>query len=199
MDKVSCLLPLLIFVAEVSVVTVSTVRIIFLARGQKTLAAVLGFFEISIWLFAIGQVMQNLSNLWCCLAFAAGFTIGNYTGVLIDETLAMGNLIVRIITRRDLTPLIDALRALEYGVTCIDAQGATGPVQMTFMVIKRKDLPRVVSLIKQFDPKLFYSIDQVRSTAAGVFPLSQRRERAVPAGYRVEEESLLPAVEAAGV
>jgi uncharacterized protein YebE (UPF0316 family) len=190
---VACLLPLLIFVAEVSVVTVSTIRIIFLARGQKTLAAILGFFEISIWLFAIGQVMQNLSNLWCCLAFAAGFTLGNYTGVLIDEALAMGNLSVRIITRRDLTPLVEALRALEYGVTCIDAQGATGPVQVTLIIIKRKHLHRVIGLIKQFDPTLFYSINPVSSTAEGVFPLPGRRERPAPAGYRAED---LPAVEA---
>jgi uncharacterized protein YebE (UPF0316 family) len=74
-------LPLLVFVAEVCVVTLSTIRIIFVSRGMKVLASVLGFFEISIWLFAIGQIMQNLSDFGCYLAFSGGFTLGNYLGI----------------------------------------------------------------------------------------------------------------------
>src|SRR5712692_12038219 len=71
-------LPLLVFLAELCVVTIGTVRIIFVARGMKILAPILGFFEVSIWLFAIGQIMQNLTDLSCYLAFAGGFTAGNY-------------------------------------------------------------------------------------------------------------------------
>ncbi len=82
------LLPLLIFVAEVCVVTISTVRIIFLSQRQKVLAMVIGIFEVSIWLFAIGKVMQNLSDPFCSIAFATGFAIGNYLGVVIEQKLA---------------------------------------------------------------------------------------------------------------
>src|ERR1700693_3306783 len=91
-------LPLLIFVAEICVVTISTVRIIFVSRGRKFLASVLGFFEVTIWLFAIGQIMQNLSNIGCYAAFASGFSLGNYLGVLIEQKLAMGDSVIRIIT-----------------------------------------------------------------------------------------------------
>src|SRR5437870_12238868 len=83
-------LPLLVFFAELCVVTLSTLRIIFLSRGMKYLAPLLGFFEITIWLFAIGQVMQNMSDLGCFLGFAAGFTLGNYLGVRIEKKLALG-------------------------------------------------------------------------------------------------------------
>jgi len=72
------ILPVLVFVAEICVVTLSTIRIIFLSRGMQVAAATLGFFEVSIWLFAIGQIMQNLDNIGCYLAFAGGFTLGNY-------------------------------------------------------------------------------------------------------------------------
>lgn len=166
------LLPILIFVAEITVVTLSTVRIIFLSRGLKGMAALLGFFEICIWLFAIGQIMQNLSNVSCYLAFAGGFTFGNYLGVVIDEKLAMGNLVVRVITCRDGMPLCEMLRSAGFGVTCLDARGATGPVQVLLTVIKRKDFNQIVSLIHRFDPKVFYSVDPVQSTAEGVFPAS---------------------------
>jgi len=69
-------LPLFIFAAEVCVVTLCTIRTIFVARGMKFLAPLLGFFEVSIWLFAIGAVMKNLNDIACYAAFAGGFPLG---------------------------------------------------------------------------------------------------------------------------
>src|SRR5437588_9391988 len=108
------LLPLLIFAAEVCVVTISTVRIIFLSQRQKVLAMLLGIFEVSIWLFAIGKVMQNLSDPCCYVAFASGFAIGNYLGVVIEQKLAIGNLVVRIITHRNGEDIVEGLKAANY-------------------------------------------------------------------------------------
>ena len=85
-------LPLLIFLAETSVLTLATLRTICIARGNRVRAAGLGFFEVSIWLFAVDQVMQHLSNLSCAAAFAAGFSLGNYLGVFIEQKLTTGNL-----------------------------------------------------------------------------------------------------------
>ena len=164
------LLPVFIFFAELCVVTISTMRTIFVARGMKFLAPLLGFFEVSIWLFAIGQVMKNLSDLSCSAAFAGGFTLGNFLGVLIEGKLAMGNAVVRIITHKEAGDLIEALRSAGYGVTAVDARGATGPVQIVLTVIRRRDLGRVVSLAKGFDPKVFYSVDELKEAAEGVAP-----------------------------
>jgi uncharacterized protein YebE (UPF0316 family) len=164
------LLPLVIFLAETLVVTISTVRIISVSRGRKVLASVLGTFEITIWLFAIGQVMQNLSDWSCFVAFAAGFTIGNFFGVLLEAKLAIGTLVVRVITHRNGAEIVEALKAGEYGVTSIDAQGATGAVQVILTVIPRKELDKVVALIKACDPKVFYSVDDLQSAAAGICP-----------------------------
>ena len=93
-------MPLVIFVAEVCVVTLCTMRTIFVSRGRKAPAAVLGFFEVSIWLFCIGKIMQNLSDLRYSAAFAGGFTLGNYLGVLLESKLALGSALVREVSRR---------------------------------------------------------------------------------------------------
>jgi uncharacterized protein YebE (UPF0316 family) len=175
-------LPLLVFIAELCVVTIGTMRIIFVSRGMKILAPVLGFFEVSIWLFAIGQIMQNLSDLGCYLAFAAGFTVGNYLGVLIEKKLAIGSVVVRIITRKAVGDLIEGLQAAEYGVTTIDARGAKGPVKIVFTAVRRKELESVVAIIKAFDPKAFYSVDDLQSLEAGIFPAAKGRVRAVVPG-----------------
>jgi uncharacterized protein YebE (UPF0316 family) len=165
--------PILVFVAELSVVTISTLRIIFLSRGMKLLAPVLGFFEISIWLFAIGQVMKNLNSPGCFLGFAAGFTLGNYLGVLIEKRLALGTVIVLTVTHRDVTKLVEGLRGADYGVTIIDAAGARGAVKVVLTVVKRRELETVLAIIRRFDPEAFYSVDEVRE--ARWSPVGTRR------------------------
>ena len=84
------ILPILIFIARVCDVSIGTMRIIFISRGAKILAPLLGFFEILIWLVAIGKVMQNLDNIACYVAYAGGFATGNFVGIRIEEKLAMG-------------------------------------------------------------------------------------------------------------
>src|SRR5262249_25435078 len=152
-------LPLVIFAAEACVVTLSTVRIIFISRGMKVRAAVLGLFEITTWLFAIGQVMQNLNDVGCYVGFAAGFTLGNFLGICIEEKLAVGNVVLRVITNRDAGELVGALRAAECGVTSVSARGGTGPVQIVLTVIKRRDLKTTLAILKAFDPGVFYSVE----------------------------------------
>jgi uncharacterized protein YebE (UPF0316 family) len=168
-------LPLFVFLAEVTVVTLSTMRTIFIARGRKFLAPVLGLFEVSIWLFAIGQVMQNLSDLRCFVAFATGFSVGNFLGILLEKKLAIGNLVVNVISHRDAAALIESLKLAKYGVTSIGAQGAKGPVQVVTTVIKRKELGNVLTLIKRFDAKAFYSVNEIQAAASGIFPATKKR------------------------
>jgi uncharacterized protein YebE (UPF0316 family) len=173
------LLPLFVFLAEVCVVTLGTVRTIFIARGMKLLAPFLGFFEVSIWLFAIGQIMQNLSDVSCYLAFAGGFTLGNFLGVLFEKKLAIGSVVVQITTNRDARVLVESLQAAEFGVTTLDAHGATGPVQVVFTVIKRKELDKVVSLVKRFDPRAFYAVNDLQAASDGISPPRRSRPKEI--------------------
>ncbi len=162
------MLPVLVFVAEVCVVTLSTMRTIFVARGMKFLAPLLGFFEISIWLFAIGQIMQNLNDVSCYLAFAGGFTLGNFFGISLEQKLALGSVVVKVITHQDAAELVRNLQDAGYGVTTVDAQGTRGPVQMVWSVIRRKELDSVVELVRQFDADAFYSVYDLQSAASQV-------------------------------
>ncbi len=168
------LLPLLIFIARVFDVTFGTMRIIFISKGEKFLAPLFGFFEIMIWLFAIGQVMQNLTDITYYIAYGGGFAMGNFVGIYIEEKMAMGTLVIRIITKNDATDLIEVFKSKNIGVTTVDAEGVTGKVKIIFTVIKRKDVNEIVSLIKKFNPKAFYSIEEVRAASEGIFPSSSR-------------------------
>jgi uncharacterized protein YebE (UPF0316 family) len=163
-----------IFVAELVVVTLATLRTIFIARGMKYVAPVLGFFEVSIWLFAIGSVMTNLSDLRCAFAFAAGFTAGNFLGMLIEQSLALGSVVVSTITHKDVVPLLQELRAANYGVTCLTGQGAMGPVTVVQTTVPRRELAGVVRVLERFDPGIFYTVDSLQMARAGVIPMPRR-------------------------
>jgi len=163
-------LPALIFSARVADVSLGTIRVIFISKGLKYIAPVIGFFEVIIWLLAIGQVMQNLTNVASYIAYGAGFATGTLMGMLVEERLSLGTVIIRVITRRDSSELVSHLRSLNYGVTELNAEGSTGQVKVLLMVIKRQDSKEVVAKIKQFNPQAFYSIEEVKSVRDGVFP-----------------------------
>lgn len=164
------LLPLLIFLARICDVSLGTIRVIFISKGIKYLAPVIGFFEVIIWLLAIGQVMNNLTNAASYIAYGGGFAIGTFVGMLIEERLSIGLTSVRILTRDDPHGLISYLRSMNYGVTCIDGKGATGPVTMIFSVIRRQDLAAVITVIRQHHPNAFYTVEEIKSVSEGIFP-----------------------------
>ena len=92
------IMPLLIIFARICDVSLGTIRIISIARGYKLIAPLLGFFEILIWLLAIKQIMQNLTNIFYYVAYSGGFAAGTFIGIYIEEKLAMGIFLIRIIT-----------------------------------------------------------------------------------------------------
>ena len=156
------ILPLLVFSARILDVSMGTLRIIFVAKGLKHFAAILGFFESLIWLIAVTQVMQNLNSWQTYVAFALGFAAGNYVGVVLEERIAVGNLLIRVITMKEADELVGVLRNSGYGVTSLDAQGESGPVKLIFSITKRRNLGKIIAIIKQYNPNAFYTIEDMR-------------------------------------
>lgn len=163
-------IPGLIFGARVVDVSLGTLRIISVSRGRKLLSAVLGFFEVFIWLLAIGQIFKNLDGWQHLLAYSAGFATGNYVGIWLEGRLAMGLNLLRVITRKGSTELVDALHAEDLGCTVVQAEGAFGPVQVLFMVLRRRDIPRTMDIVRSFNPNAFFTLEDVRGVEHGIFP-----------------------------
>lgn len=169
--------PLVICLSRVADVTFSTLRIIFIAKGQKFLASVMGFCEMLIWVTVMGTIMTHIQSPIYYVAYALGFAFGNYIGVWLEEKIALGVVGLRIITRTDANELVDALQKKELGITSVDAQGAKGPVKVIYMVINRQVLDEVISTIKSYNPKAFYSVEDIRFVNEGVFPPTQGSSR----------------------
>lgn len=164
------ILPMLIFIARTCDVTLATLRNIFLSKNIRTIVPFLGFFEALLWLMAVSQIVKNLHHPVSYLAFAAGYSMGMFVGIKIEERLALGKQMLRIITHKDPSGLIEKLKANSFGSTVIDAAGGTGPVKIILTVINRKDLPLVAGIIHEHNPTAFYSIEDIRTANQGIFP-----------------------------
>ncbi|HSL45092.1 MAG TPA: DUF2179 domain-containing protein [Anaerolineales bacterium] len=163
-------LPLIVFLARFIDVSLGTLRIIFLSRGRKYLAPLLGFVEVLIWITVVSEVVGGAQNIVAYLAYAAGFAVGNYAGMLVEEKLAIGTLVIRVILPQDGTLLVERLRTEGYGATYVDGHGASGPVMLIYTVVMRKELSRVVDLIQEVHPKAFFTVEELRSAQQGIFP-----------------------------
>jgi len=168
------LLPLLIFIARICDVSIGTMRIIFVSKGKKYIAPVLGFFEVLIWITAISKIMQNLDNYVNYIAYAAGFATGNFVGMIIEEKLAMGFQMIRVFTHQDGPGLVQNLNGNGFGATTVEAHGAKEKVHIIYTIVQRTQLGHVLGIIDEFNPKAFYTIEDVRTVNEGIFPHRKR-------------------------
>jgi uncharacterized protein YebE (UPF0316 family) len=159
------LLPILIFMARILDVSINTIRIIFMLHGKKSLATLLGFFESLIWLLAISQIFQNLSSWPTYIAYAGGFATGILVGMLIEEKLAIGNVVIRVITQKPADELTSFLSENKYRHAVLDAVSSEGNVNVIFTVTKRENLHSILSVIKSFNPNAFYTVEGVKKVS----------------------------------
>jgi uncharacterized protein YebE (UPF0316 family) len=147
-----------------------TIRVIYISRGIKYLAPIIAFFEIVIWLLAMEVVMQDLANIANFLAFALGFAMGTYVGLVIEEKLSIGMVILRIVTTDESNEeIVSFMESENYGITTLDATGSRGSVKMILSLVNRTDVPRITQHIQATNPHAFFSIEDVRYVNQGVF------------------------------
>jgi len=160
--------PALIFLARICDVSIGTIRIIFVSKGFRYLAPLLGFFEVFIWLMAMTRIMQNLDRWYYYLAYCAGFATGNYVGIMLEEKIAIGYASIRLITKKPADELIAALQAQGHGLTFHTAEGSTGQVYVLYTIVKRSELTSVISIINSFNPRAFYTVEEVKVVREGI-------------------------------
>ena len=159
------LLPLLIFCARILDVSINTVRIIYVLGGRKFTSTLLGFFESFIWLMAIRQIFEHLDNWICYVAYPAGFAAGIFVGMIIEEKIAYGKVIVRIITRKDVNGLLEYLNKQYFRYTYVKAEGPDGHENLVFTVLQREKLEHLLLTLKEILPTAFYTVEKVNRAA----------------------------------
>ena len=164
------LLYIIIFCAKIIEVSISTVRLVFINKGERVKGAILGFAEIMIWLIVVSSVLNNISeDPMKMFVYAAAFSLGNYVGVTIESKIAVGLASIQVVVgQKSGEVLADALREQGYGVTIIDGKGKNESIKnLLFIQLKRKKIPEAVKLIKQHNPEAYITVNDIKSMMGG--------------------------------
>jgi uncharacterized protein YebE (UPF0316 family) len=173
LDVYPWLVPVVIFFGRIVDVTLGTLRIIFVSKGERTKAPLVGFFEVFIWIVIISQIISRANNLISYLAYAGGYAAGNYVGIWVENKIAFGFQIYRIYaTKNRGASLIKLLNADGFGSTLIRGEGAVSEVDIIETVVSRKAVPRIQEILREFDPEVFYYVEDIRSKQRGIFTLA---------------------------
>ncbi|CAN5802037.1 DUF2179 domain-containing protein [soil metagenome] len=159
----------LIFLLRVCDVSMGTLRTIAVVQGKLTFSVFLGFFEVLLWVLGVSQVITGLQESpILAVAYATGFAAGNGVGILIERRLAMGSVVIRIISTGSGPQIANALRQLGQRLTTFQGQGRDGPVTLVYITCTRRQLPRLLAAARVTDPRLFYTVEPLRESSSGL-------------------------------
>lgn len=166
--------PLAIFGLRIIDVSLSTIRIVLAVRGHKYFVPFIGFFEVLIWIFAVGNAIRFLDSPLHLLGYAGGFATGSIVGLLIEERLAIGYASIRVVSRHAGVEMADALRGRGFGVTEFGGQGRDGRVEIMYTVCRRRDIDTVMREVERWDRQAFVTVEEPRAIRWGWMQSSNR-------------------------
>lgn len=172
------LVPAAIFLARTLDMGLSTLRFVFISQGRRGMATAAGFFESLIWLLVVAQALQHVGNPVAVVGYAGGYAFGTWSGLWLEGKMAMGHRLLRVILPAD-DPgtVVDLMREEGQGVTVVEGEGMKGPVSILFTVARRRQIEKLISLIREHDPAAFFAVEDVRQANEGAFPLARQRTR----------------------
>lgn len=164
----------LIFFLRVFGIAVSTLRVLVMMRGRKMAAFVAGFFEVLAYVIAIGEVVNNLDNIWNVIGYCLGFSVGTVAGMMLDERTASGYANVRIISRYNAQSIVEAIHKAGFGATVGWGHGRGGTVGMIVAVVRRKEIDQICAIAESVDANAFITIEDTRTIRRGYLHMSHQ-------------------------
>ena len=159
---------LVIFCLRIIDVSCDTMRVIFAIRGKRMIAAVLGFIQALVWIFAVGNAVKHLDSVLHVLGYSGGYAMGTYVGVSLEQMIAYGVATLRVVSRKRGVEIAEALRAAGHGVTEFPGFGRDGAVEILNSVVQRSHIDEVVTLISEVDPEAFVTVEEPKVLRGGM-------------------------------
>jgi uncharacterized protein YebE (UPF0316 family) len=159
---------LLIFGLRIVDVSCDTMRVIFAIRGKRGIAAVLGFVQALVWIFAVGNAVKHLDSILHVIGYAGGYAMGTYVGVSLEQAIAYGVATIRVVSNKAGVEIAEALRKGGYGVTEFPGFGRDGAVEIINSVVQRSHLPEVLEIITSHDADAFVTVEEPKILRGGM-------------------------------
>jgi uncharacterized protein YebE (UPF0316 family) len=163
MDSNLYLGALIIFICRVIDVTMGTFRVQMIVRRRKLASAILGFFEVMIFILIVSKVIKDIGNWLNIVAYCGGFAIGNVVGIYITDRLSKELISVGIISKNKWQEIEQKLWDEGFGITRNVGYGKDGEVQVLRVICERSYFTKVKEISMEYDPKAFitsYLLDE---------------------------------------
>jgi uncharacterized protein YebE (UPF0316 family) len=163
------LLYAVILFVKIFEVSMATLRIVLITKGEKVKGAFIGFFEVMIWVMLAATVLDNItSDPFKVVVYALGFAIGNYTGSTLEGYLAIGTTKIEAIVHKDHGKALSIeLRKMGLAVTAVEAYGMTDRKEILILNVPRKKVKATVKLIQSYEKDVFITINEVKPIYGG--------------------------------
>ena len=160
-------LPIIIFVFRSLDLTLSTVRMLAILQGQKSVVWILGFIEATLFVLVLAGVIANLDEPLNMIAYALGSASGSAIGMALESRLAPGHSLIRITSPGRGTLLLETLHDQGLGATEVPGGGLSGTVSVIMCFTPRKMVRAIKKQVLTLDPEAFISVHQVRQLGGG--------------------------------
>lgn len=165
----SIVLYLFILIVKVFEVSLATTRIVLITKGEKLQGAIIGFFEVIIWVVLASTVLNDITNdPFKVVIYALGFAVGNYVGSILEQKLGIGTIRVEAIVKsHDGDELANQIRGEGFAVTVVEGQGMNFKRHILIMHVPRKRTQDIISLIKESQDNVVITINDVKPIYGG--------------------------------
>ncbi|MFP4104875.1 MAG: DUF2179 domain-containing protein [Phycisphaerae bacterium] len=161
----------IIFALRLVEMSLDSLRIVSMVKGNRGRAGVLGFCEAMLFIYAISQALRP-PVLWPqMVGYAAGFASGTYLGTTIATHFTSGYVMLRILSRPHAKEIVALLRDKGHRVTCVTGEGRDGAVPILFTVLDKKLAERAIELVTRVDERAFVTIEPIERAHGGYVPM----------------------------
>ena len=160
---------LLIFLGKVFEVTLMTLRVVLISKGERRIGAIIAFFEISLWILIVSNVIQGLAqDPLKAVVYALGFALGNYTGSLLEDRIGIGTSQIQIIVKAEHgLDLVEHLKAQGLPCTVVDGQGHHHPRQILYVIVPRRQVREVIRMAKAAQINAVITVHEIKPWYGG--------------------------------
>ena len=155
---------LLIFVLRLIDQSLTTVRALVVSKNP-VLGAFIGLIESAIWILAVSQVIKDINDPVLITAYAFGFAGGTLLGIQLEKFIGIGSAVVRVFSPSKSARVAKKLRKKGFMVTEINAKGRDGAVTISWCIVPRRKLSKVLSIIRSINPDAYVTTDLANPTS----------------------------------
>lgn len=157
-----------ILLAKVVEVSFMTIRTVLITKGERKVGAIIGFFEVLLWIYIASNVISDLSDPLKAVSYALGFAIGNYLGSKLEEKIGIGLAEIKVNVRDNHgKELAEILRNDGFAVTVTKAEGKTAAREILSLFVRRKKVNSVVYRITSLQKNAVITTSDIRPVYGG--------------------------------